>query len=251
MPIELTYPEPHLAVVTIDNAGKRNALGPDEFKGLAGAWEALAVRDDVRCVVVTGRGSQAFCSGAQLDSDFSVLGDVDEWVDRALLKTRFFPIPIVAAVNGHCVAGGLELMISCDIRIVSDKALLGLPEVRWGIVPSGGAAMKLVDQLGYAQAMHMLLTGELMSAAQALGIGLINQVRPADEVLSTAMAIARQIAANSPRAVRHTKRLALAKRMERWAEQEIDERRAALDARSGPDLQKGLAAFLSKTQPVY
>jgi enoyl-CoA hydratase/carnithine racemase len=99
--------------------------------------------------------------------------------------------------------------------------------------------------------MQLLLTGELLSAKQALDMGLVNEVCPADEVVDRAMSLARQIAANSPRAVRHTKRLAIAKRIERWGEQEIDELRAALDARSGPDLQKGLAAFLSKTQPVY
>jgi len=251
MPIELTFPESHLCLITIDNADKRNALGPKEFKDLAAAWETLINRLDVRCVVVTGSGQKAFCSGAQLDSDFSVLGDVDNWVDRALLKTRFFPIPLVAAVNGHCVAGGLELMISCDIRIGSETALFGLPEVRWGIVPSGGGTMKLVDQIGYARAMQLLMTGELISAASAMEIGLINQVCPVDEVMPKALAIARQIAANSPLAVRHTKRLALEKRFDRWGSQETNERYAARDARNGPDIKKGLDAFLNKSTPLY
>ena len=251
MSIELTFPEPFLCVVTIDNMEKRNALGTKEFRGLASAWETLSDRQDIRCIVLTGRGQQAFCSGAQLDSDFSELGDVDDWVDRALLKTRFFPIPLVAAVNGHCVAGGLELMIACDIRIASEKALFGLPEVRWGIIPTGGAAMKLVDQIGYAQAMQLLLTGELISAEKALQLGLINQVCPAADVLTNAMALARQIASNSPNAVRHTKRLALAKRFERWGDQEPSERLAALDARSGTDIKKGISAFLNKTTPIF
>jgi enoyl-CoA hydratase/carnithine racemase len=186
-----------------------------------------------------------------LDSDFSELGDVDDWIDRALLKTRFFPIPLVAAVNGHCVAGGLELMIACDIRIASEKAMIGLPEVRWGIVPTGGAAMKLVDQIGYAQAMQLLLTGELISAEKALQLGLINQVCSGADVLNRAMAVARQIASNSPNAVRHTKRLALAKRFEKWGDQEVGERLAALDARSGTDVKKGISAFLNKTTPIY
>lgn len=251
MSIELTFPEPFLCVVTIDNMEKRNALGVDEFRGLACAWARLSECHDIRCIVLTGRGEQAFCSGAQLDIDFSELGDVDDWIDRALLKTRFYPIPLVAAVNGHCVAGGLELMIACDVRIVSEKALLGLPEVRWGIVPTGGAAMKLVDQIGYAQAMQLLLTGELISAEKALQLGLINQVCSAGDVLSKAMAVARQIASNSPNAVQHTKRLALAKRFERWAEQEPGERLAALDARSSTDIKKGIAAFLNKIKPIY
>jgi enoyl-CoA hydratase len=251
MSIQLTYPEPFLCVVTINNTEKRNALGTEEFRGLAKCWETLSDRQDIRCIVLTGQGQHAFCSGAQLDSDFSELGDVDDWIDRALLKTRFFPIPLVAAVNGHCVAGGLELMIACDIRIASEKALIGLPEVRWGIVPTGGAALKLVDQIGYSQAMQLLLTGELITAEKALQIGLINQVCSVENVLPKAMAIARQIATNSPNAVRHTKRLALAKRFERWGDQEPAERLAALDARSGADISKGISAFLNKTTPIY
>ena len=111
--------------------------------------------------------------------------------------------------------------------------------------------MKLVDQIGYAQAMQLLLTGELISADKALQVGLINQICSAEDVFSKAMAIARQIAANSPHAVRHTKRLALSKRFERWGEQESGERLAALDARNGSDIRKGISAFLEKTTPIY
>lgn len=140
MAIDLSFPEPALALVTIDNPTRRNALGPTEVSALAETWDRLRGLDAVRCVVVTGRGEQAFCAGAQLDADFSVLPALDERIDAALLKTARFDKPLVAAVNGHCVAGGLELMLACDIRVASAQARLGLPETRWGILPSGGGA---------------------------------------------------------------------------------------------------------------
>lgn len=251
MPVLQSRPEPGIARVTISNPSRRNALGRQEFEDLASVWEALARDPDVRCVVVTGEGQAAFCSGAQLDADFSGVPDIDEMVDRALLKTRVFPIPMVAAVNGHCVAGGFELMLACDVRVGSDSAKLGLPEVHWGIVPSGGAAMKLVEQIGHARAMQLMLTAELVPAAQALQMGLLNEVVPAAEVLPRALAIARVIAGNSPLAVRHTKQLALAGREAVWRAREAGERQSTALVRASPDAAAGRRAFLTKSQPVY
>lgn len=251
MPVLQSRPEPGIALVTISNPSRRNALGPSEFEALARAWEAIADDRDVRCIVVTGEGEAAFCSGAQLDADFSGVSDLDEMVDRALLKTRVLPIPMVAAVNGHCVAGGFELMLACDVRVGSESAKLGLPEVHWGIVPSGGAAMKLVEQIGHARAMQLMLTAELVTAAQALQMGLLNEVMPAHEVLPRALSVARLIAGNSPLAVRHTKRLALAGREAVWRDREAGERQSTAIVRASPDAAAGRQAFLGKRPPVY
>jgi enoyl-CoA hydratase len=251
MPIVIDALEPGLARVMVSNPTRRNALGPDEFFGLAQAWDRLEADRSLRCVVVTGEGDQAFCSGAQLDADFSAVADVDEMVDRALLKTRLFSKPLVAAVNGHAVAGGLELMLACDLRVASASARLGLPEVHWGIVPSGGAAMKLIDQIGQAPALQLLLTGELVSADQALAMGLVNRVVAPGEVMAAALALARTVAANSPVAVAHTKRLAYGSRPRQWAAQEPEERRSAQAVRHSPDMAVGRAAFLGKKPPRY
>lgn len=251
MPILHTRPEPGIALVTVSNPERRNALGPEEFEGLAQGWDMLAKDPEVRCVVVTGAGNKAFCSGAQLDADFSASPDIDDMVDRALLKTRLFRLPMVAAVNGHCVAGGFELMLVSDLRVGSASAKLGLPEVHWGIVPSGGAAMKLVEQIGHARAMQLLLTAELVTAAQALQFGILNEVVEPEQVLSRAMHYARLIAGNSPLAVAHTKQLALAGQAEVWQAREMEERRSANIVRASADSAVGRHAFLSKTKPAY
>lgn len=251
MPILHTRPEPGIALVTVSNPERRNALGPEEFEGLAQAWDMLAGDPQVRCVVVTGDGDKAFCSGAHLDADFSASPDIDDMVDRALLKTRLFPLPMVAAVNGHCVAGGFELMLASDVRVGSAAAKLGLPEVHWGIVPSGGAAMKLVEQIGHARAMQLLLTAELVTAQQALQFGILNEVVEPEQVLPRAMHYARVIAGNSPLAVAHTKQLALQGRPEVWRAREKDERRSTDIVRASADSAAGRRAFLGKTKPEY
>lgn len=251
MPIVITRPEAGVALVTIDNPARRNALGPSEFHALARAWDDLEGDRSVRCIVVTGSGQQAFCSGAQLDADFSVVHDPDAMVDAALLKTRLMPKPMVAAVNGHCVAGGFELMMACDVRVASEAARLGLPEVHWGILPSGGAAMKLIEQIGHARAMQLLLTAELIPAARAQEYGLVNDVVPAGDVLAAALAIARRIAGNSPLAVALTKESALKRRAAVWASMEAEERERAIRVRASRDNAIGRQAFLGKSDPDY
>lgn len=251
MSIQVTYPEPNLALVTISNKARRNAISPADCLHLGQTWEMLAERVDLRCVVLTGEGETAFCAGASLDAEFSVIAELDEAIDKALLKTQFFPLPLVAAINGHCVAGGFELMLASDVRIASSRAKLGLPEVHWGIMPSGGGAMKLIEQIGYAPAMQMMLTAELITAQEALALKLVNQVVEPEEVLETAMQIARKIAANSPVAVRQTKRAALASHAEKWRRAETEERRLVKTVRDSNDALVGRKAFLEKQEPNY
>lgn len=251
MPIHISYPEQRIALITIDNPSRRNALGIDEFLGLVAAWQAIEALEHIRCVVVTGTGDAAFCSGAQLDADFSQVKDLDDLIDDALLKTRPFPKPLIAAINGHCVAGGFELMLSCDVRVSSEDALLGLPETRWGILPSGGGAMKLIGEIGHARAMHLLLTGTLVGAHQAMELGLVNRVVPPKDVLDAALEVARKIVANSPLAVSLTKASALGAGVASWRAQETAERRRAARMRAAPDARIGRTAFLSKSEPEY
>ncbi|RYX97045.1 MAG: enoyl-CoA hydratase/isomerase family protein [Comamonadaceae bacterium] len=251
MSIQVTFPEPYIAVVTIANAARRNAITPADCLTLGRTWEQLGGREDLRCVVLTGEGQAAFCAGASLDANFSVIPDLDAAVDKALLKTVFFPLPLVAAINGHCVAGGFELMLASDVRVASSQARLGLPEVHWGIMPSGGGAMKLIEQIGYAPAMQMMLTAELITADEALALKLVNQVVEPGEVLEAALKIARQIAGNSPVAVRQTKQAAIAPRAENWRAAEPEERQLVKVVRASDDAAVGRAAFLNKVVPVY
>ena len=251
MPVHIAYPSRRIALVVIDNEAKRNALGIPEFEGLADAWNTIEQQDQIRCVVIKGSGESAFCSGAQLDVDFSARSDIDDLVDAALLKTRWFPKPIIAAINGHCAAGGFELMLSCDLRLASREALLGLPETRWGIFPSGGGAMKLIEQIGSAHAMEMLLTGGLIPAAKAHEYGLINRVVDRSEVLPKSLELADTIAQNSPLAIRLTRMAASRGRLQRWKDLDPHERTSAALMRKSMHQKIGTSAFLSKQIPDY
>jgi enoyl-CoA hydratase/carnithine racemase len=140
---------------------------------------ALAIDE----VILTGAGDKAFSSGADLGGDLSAGPETARIVNRALLKTTPFSKPIVAAVNGDCVAGGLELLLSTDIRAAVREARFGLPEVKWSIYPFGGATVKLIHLIGYVHAMDLLLTGRLIDADAAMRLGLVNRVVPAAELM--------------------------------------------------------------------
>src|SRR5207248_1015271 len=138
---------------------------------------------------------------ADLAGNMSGCAETAHVVNRALLKNTQFPKPIVAAVNGHCVAGGLELLLSTDIRAAAPEARFGLPEVKWSIYPFGGATVKLIHQIGYVHAMDLLLTGRFIDAGFAERIGLVNSVIERERLLPWAFETAAAIAANSPSAV--------------------------------------------------
>jgi enoyl-CoA hydratase len=250
MPIRITEPQQHIVLVTIDNEARRNGLTRTMFEELALLWPRLDA-SAARCIVVTGQGDKAFCSGADLSVDWASDLEMDDLVDRALLKTRIFTKPLIAAVNGHAVAGGLELVLSCDIRIAAQNAKFGFPEVQWGIFPSGGGALKLEGQIGYTWARDLLLTGRLITAEQASSIGLVGEVAQPQDVLATAMQRAKSIADNSPIAVSAVKRFLSRRSAQSSANYVSDEEREAQDVRASSDRAKGVKAFLSRNRPVY
>jgi enoyl-CoA hydratase/carnithine racemase len=249
--IDVEYLRGGIVTVTINNPRRRNALNIEVIEGLAALWPRLAGDVSVRAIMLTGAGDEAFCAGADLSANLTERTGIDDLIAEALLKTALMPKPLIAAINGHCVAGGLELALAADIRIAREDAKLGLPEVHWGLIPSAGGTMKLVEQIGYAAAMDLLLTGRLIDGREAERIGLVTLACPAAEVRPIAMARAEMIAANSPVAVRAAKQLALARRMERYAEGEAEERRLALEVRASGHVKIGSAAFLEKKKPVY
>lgn len=238
-----------IALVTLRNPARRNALDENMFRDLAAIWPRLEHCANTRCVVVTGEG-EAFCSGADLSADLTSLPEIDALIDQALLKTHNFTKPVVAAIRGACVAGGFELALSCDIRLCSDDARLGLPEARWGIFPAGGGVLKLAAQIGQARASELLLTGRLFDAQEARAIGLVTTVVPAAMLLDRAVETARTIAANSPSAVNAIKRYlnaasTIAPDLRALEQALTDQVRQSADAREGS------AAFLQKRAPDY
>ena len=250
MPVSCHREEAGIACITISNPARHNALDRLMFDQLAALWPELGSDASVRAVILRGDG-KAFCSGAALEANVDLVPDVDVGVDAALLKTGYFPKPLVAAINGACVAGGLELALSADIRIAAEDAKLGLPEVRWGIVPSGGGAMKLADQIGLARAMDLMLTGRLITGREAADIGLASEAVPAGSVWHAALGRARAIAANSPSAVAATKRAALLHRSAAYARLEPEERKLVVAHRLRADMAEGKAAFLARRSPVF
>jgi enoyl-CoA hydratase/carnithine racemase len=241
---------PHVVVVTIDNQPRRNAMSRAMMAELAALWDRLEA-GPCRAIVLTGAGDRAFTAGADLSGDLSASPETARTVNHALLKLQPYSKPIVAAVNGDCAGGGVELLLATDIRAAAPHARFGLPEVRWSVYPFGGATVKLVQQIGYVHAMDLLLTARLIDAHEAARIGLVNRVVPAGELMAWALATAEAIAANSPTAVQAVKRqisatiaeLALAREP---LEQELGDR-----VRASAHFREGVRAFLDKRAPDY
>lgn len=250
MEIRVTEHGDHIAVVTIDNQPRRNAMSRDMIADLAAIWDRLEISAH-RCVVITGAGEKAFSSGADLGGDLSASAELAAKINRGLLKTDAFPKPIIAAVNGDCVAGGLELMLAADIRFAAPHARFGLPEVRWSIYPFGGSTTKLVAQIGYVHAAEMLLGGELIGAEEAAAIGLVNRVVPAEELLAAALSKAELIAANSPSAVQAVKQQISETLAVHVQSREALEQMLGDKVRASPYFQEGVDAFLEKRKPNY
>ncbi|MPY92544.1 MAG: crotonase/enoyl-CoA hydratase family protein [Acidimicrobiia bacterium] len=255
----------HVAVVTLNRPEARNAMSPEVIVRLADAWEEVSRDDGVRVAILTGSGDRAFCSGADLarliplmsgarqpedDFDRRVVED-PAMSDRASLRVSDLDKPVIAAVNGAAIAGGMELVQGTDLRVAADHARFGLQEVKWGLFPMGGSTVRVPAQVPYPVAMEILLTGQLLDARRAYELGFVNQVVRGDQVMDEALRLAEVIAANGPVAVRAIKASVKAclGRPEREAMRlELDHGRpvfATEDAREGP------RAFLEKRRPEF
>lgn len=224
---------------------------------LAAALETLegAAPGDVRAVVVTGSGDRAFSAGSHVGEFESQRGpagrarhELESGVARRLAE---LPMPTMAAIEGNALGGGLELALCCDIRIASERARLGLPEVRLAVTPGAGGTQRLPRVVGAARAKQLILTGAVLTAEEAERIGLVNEVVPAGEAVARATAIGEEIALRGPLAVREAKRL-----IDIATDTSLDAGLAAeLDASdrifATDDLLEGATAFLEKRDPEY
>ena len=250
MEIRLDRHGAHIAVITIDNQPRLNAMTREMMADLGRIWDELEA-DDTRCVILTGAGERAFNVGADISGDLSADEDMAAIVNHALLKTDTYSKPIIAAINGDCVGGGVELMLSTDIRAATPTARFGLPEVKWSIYPFGGATVKLVQQIGQVHAMDLLLTGRLITSEAAAGLNLINEVVPADGLMDWALAKAEAIVGNSPSAVQAVKTQISATIAAHVLAREPLDQELGDKVRAGPDFDEGVSAFLEKRKPVY
>lgn len=251
MEIRVETRERHIAVVTIANEPRRNAMTRAMMADLAQLWDRLDGDAECRVVVLTGAGERAFSSGADLAGDLSASPELAHVVNRALLKNTPFAKPIVAAVNGDCVAGGVELLLSTDIRAAVPEARFGLPEVKWSIYPFGGATVKLAQQIGHVHAMDLLLTGRLVDAAFAARVGLVNAIFERERLLPWAFETAAAIAANSPAAVQAVRTQISASIADYAKSREALEQELGDRVRASPHFAEGVAAFLAKRRPDY
>lgn len=212
MPVTIEISD-FIATVTLNRPEAMNAIDPESAVQLHEAWRAISMRKDVRVGILTGAGERAFCTGADLKKTMPPAESFAELhfgpsTEAPPVSTLQTPKPMIAAINGFALGGGLELAMLCDIRIASDTAMFGLPEVGIGSIPAGGGTQRIVRAVGQSDAMLMLLTGERIDAREALRIGLVSRVVPGAELAAAAHSIASRIAANAPLAVVAAKRLA-------------------------------------------
>lgn len=255
MSIDLDLLEGGIALITINRPEKRNAMDEAHYRGLSQAWQR--VRDDaqIRVAVVTGAGQVSFSAGADLKSFVGrSVPMADLWLtqkDQLLNRGLEVWKPVIAAVNGYCLAGGMTLLLATDIRIAVPTATFSLAEVKRGIIAGNGGTQRIAAQLPHAIAMELLLTGDSIDAATAERWGLINRIVPPDQLIDTALALARRIAANAPLAVQAAKELALRApelglaaglRMEQFVNRMLA---------GTEDAREGATAFAEKRPPVF
>jgi enoyl-CoA hydratase len=253
-----------VAYMTFNRPDKHNALNAEMIVHMADAWTEWADRDDVRVVIVTGAGAKAFCAGGDLESAIPLLTGAkvpaNEWddrfhsdpkiQDRAMLRS-FFPKPVIAAVNGICVAGGMEFMLGTDIRIACDTATFGLPEVRHGLIPAAGSLTRLTRQIPFCTAMELLLTGRSIGAADARALGLINRVVPSEQLKAAAEEVARAIIRNAPLAVKKIKEVAIDTSGRTLKDAFAIETAAFAVIADSHDAKEGPLAFIERREPRY
>jgi enoyl-CoA hydratase/carnithine racemase len=248
-----------VTVLTMNRPEARNAFSPEMLSRLEDAWGEAEADDSVRAVILTGAAGH-FSAGADLKAMFNPsqddphgrrFRDDADLAWRALLRHRRFPKPLIAAVEGSCIAGGTEILQATDIRLAGHSARFGISEVRWGLFPLGGSTVRLRRQISHCQAMEMLLTGDHYSADQACAMGLVNRVVPDGEALAEARRVAARIAANGPVAVRAVKRSVQETEGLPEAEALRVEMEIGLGVFASEDSREGPRAFTEKRTPEF
>lgn len=242
-----------VAVITLNRPEKLNALTPELVDGLATAWRIASRGPQIRAIVLTGAG-RSFCAGADLEkyltapSTMQRLMDpfADERPDRDMVMRK----PVIAAIDGPCLGGGLTLLLSTDIRLSSARSIFGLPEVGWGVLAGFGGTQRLLRQISFVHAMGMLVGGERLNAERARDINLINQVVEGN-VLDAAIDYARRVAKFGPLAVQATKEMAMRSFDMSLADGIRMEDFVVRALQDTADYAEGLTAWSEKRDPEY
>jgi enoyl-CoA hydratase len=241
--------------ITIDRPKVLNALNAQTITELGRAFDEARDDDSIRCVILTGGGEKAFVAGADINelSQMTPLTGkaVAERGQRILSKIERLPKPVIAAINGFALGGGCEIALACHIRIASEKAQLGLPEVTLGIIPGYGGTQRMARLLGKGKALELILTGDRVGAVEAERIGLVNKVVPADQLMSTAEELARKIASRGPLAVRAAIEAVMNGSEMPFEEGQFLEATLFGLLTATEDMKEGMGAFLEKRQADF
>ena len=257
MPAFIYEKKGRIAYLTINRPEARNAMNREVWDGLVKAWKDVGDNPDIWAAIVTATGDKAFSSGQDLK-------EMAEWMAIPENKRPPMPLPevnpmrgmqvwkpFIAAINGLCIGGGLELAMACDLRVAASTARLGLAEVKSAVIPGNSGSQKLPRLIPFAKALELLMTGDLMEAEEACRLGLVNKVVPFDQLMPEAEALANRICENGPLAVRAVKELAY-----RGIEMSLaDGLRLELEIGArlskSEDSMEGPRAFTEKRKPVW
>jgi enoyl-CoA hydratase len=252
LPDTFTYEKKgHIAIMTVNRPDAMNAMTKEMLAAMDASFEDFQNDDDLWVAILTGTGDRAFCSGMDLAEAIPALNSGDQLGYEDHTKRPFSDVfkPIITAVNGFCIAGGMEFMQGTDIRIAAEHANFGLGEVRFGLIPVGGTHVRLPRQIPWAVAMELLLTGENISAQRAYEVGLINKVVPKEELMDAAMQMAETICKNGPFAVRTAKEIVV--RQANLEQGFILEKAIGMKVFSSEDAAEGPKAFMEKRKPDF
>jgi enoyl-CoA hydratase/carnithine racemase len=245
----------HIAELTLDRPEAMNAVSTQMARELSAACVALCADQQVRAVVVTSSSTKAFCVGADLKERNS-FSDADLMEQRPAARAAYsgvlnLPMPTIAAVEGFALGGGLEIALSCDLIVAGSTAVVGLPEVSVGIIPGGGGTQLLTRRIGWSRAAGMIFTARRMSATEAAALGVVDEVTEPGSARDRGLALAGQIAANSPVGIRQAKRaMRLGSDVDLATGLEVEDGCWRATAFSG-DRTEGISAFVEKRPPRW
>ncbi|MEB2401062.1 MAG: enoyl-CoA hydratase/isomerase family protein [Alcaligenaceae bacterium] len=245
----------HVATITINRPERMNAMDAEHYQGLSEAWMRVRDDPDIRVAIITGAGDKSFSAGADLKSFVNRAPPLSELLltQKGQLLNRGLEVwkPVVAAVNGYCLAGGMTLLLATDLRVCVDHATFSVSEVKRGIFPANGGTQRIAQQLPHPIAMELLLLGETFGAETALRWGLVNRVVKSADLMDTAMDYALRLAANAPLAVQAAKELALRSRdVDLGSGLRMEQIMLRL-LQGSADVEEGVRAFAEKRPAVF